>query len=80
MTNPTTATPEQHGAGEETKALIDYTYIVWIDFGSEGWSPKPADTEEDVLDVIAELGQYGYIVTLVPGVSLTINSYRPRKS
>lgn len=51
----------------------DAPYVIWIDYGSEGWSPKGYDTPEEVLDAIASGDTHGhpFVITRRTHLSIT---------
>lgn len=38
-------------------------YIVWINFDSEGWQPYPAESAEEIVDLIQRWHGSDYLIT-----------------
>jgi len=54
------------------KEEIKTRYIVWMDYGSEGWQPVGADTNQEVLRIIDDMLQNDYYITERKEISLNI--------
>ena len=56
----------------QMKEEIKTRYIVWVDYGSEGWQPVGADTNQEVLRIIDDMLQNDYYITERKEISLNI--------
>lgn len=52
--------------GDEYSEAASAKFIVWVDYGQEGWRPKPFDSLEDAYEAILRC-DFGGAALVTPG-------------
>jgi hypothetical protein len=58
---------------KESEDLSKYKFILWADFGYDGWRPYGCSSEKELLAKIAETYGNDYIVTSPCAVAVAIS-------
>ena len=52
-------------------------YVLWLDYGSEGWQPKGFEIPDEVLEAIAEGYTHGMPFVITRRLDLVLKPYEP---